>query len=271
MTVSVANKLVSLRKKNGLSQEELAEQLGISRQAISKWERAEASPDTDNLVLLARLYGISLDALLLDADSAAEDVEQAAKSQSEPEPADSEAEGDQPKNEHVHISWDGIHIKDEDSEVHIDRNGIFVNDKKSDKVEIGDDGIFVNGEHVDPDFDFDDKAERTPEEKQRRKTLKKLENISVFVMLALYLLIGVFLNLWHPGWILILAIPVVTSIFEAIRKRNAHKFVYPVLAIVAYLLMGFCGNLWHPGWVVFLTIPLFYAIVPGKKSHKHDD
>ena len=44
MTVSVADKLVELRKKSGLSQEELAEKLGVSRQAISKWERAEASP-----------------------------------------------------------------------------------------------------------------------------------------------------------------------------------------------------------------------------------
>ena len=70
MTVSVADKLVELRKKSGLSQEELAEKLGVSRQAISKWERAVASPDTDNLIMLARLYGISLDELLLDRAAA---------------------------------------------------------------------------------------------------------------------------------------------------------------------------------------------------------
>ena len=64
MNIEIANRLVKLRKENGLSQEELAAKIGISRQAVSKWERAEASPDTDNLILLARLYGISLDALL---------------------------------------------------------------------------------------------------------------------------------------------------------------------------------------------------------------
>ena len=64
MNIEIANRLVNLRKGNNLSQEALAEKLGISRQAVSKWERAEASPDTDNLILLSRLYGISLDELL---------------------------------------------------------------------------------------------------------------------------------------------------------------------------------------------------------------
>ncbi len=64
MNVETANRLQMLRKKNNLSQEELAERIGISRQAVSKWERAEASPDTDNLILLAKLYGVTLDELL---------------------------------------------------------------------------------------------------------------------------------------------------------------------------------------------------------------
>ena len=58
MTLETANRLYELRKKNGLSQEELASKLGLSRQAVSKWERAEASPDTDNLVELAKLYNV---------------------------------------------------------------------------------------------------------------------------------------------------------------------------------------------------------------------
>lgn len=64
MNLEIASRLVQLRKQHNLSQEELAEKLGISRQAVSKWERAEASPDTDNLISLARLYNISLDDLL---------------------------------------------------------------------------------------------------------------------------------------------------------------------------------------------------------------
>ena len=64
MNIEIANRLLELRKKNGYSQEELANKLGISRQSVSKWERAEASPDTDNLILLAKIYNVSLDELL---------------------------------------------------------------------------------------------------------------------------------------------------------------------------------------------------------------
>ncbi|MEX1376310.1 MAG: helix-turn-helix transcriptional regulator [Eubacteriales bacterium] len=64
MNVEVANKLVKLRKSHGFSQEDLAEQLGVSRQAVSKWERAEASPDTENLITLSKIYSISIDDIL---------------------------------------------------------------------------------------------------------------------------------------------------------------------------------------------------------------
>ena len=65
MNLIMAERFSQLRKKAGFSQEELAAKLGISRQAVSKWERAESSPDTDNLIALSRLYGSSLDELLL--------------------------------------------------------------------------------------------------------------------------------------------------------------------------------------------------------------
>ena len=64
MNIEIANRLAKLRKEKGYSQEELAEKLGLSRQAVSKWDRAESSPDTDNLICLAKLYNVSLDELL---------------------------------------------------------------------------------------------------------------------------------------------------------------------------------------------------------------
>lgn len=74
MNVEIAQRLAELRRTKGYSQESLAHELGLSRQAVSKWERAESSPDTENLIALARLYGVSLDDLLrVDAD-VAEDI-----------------------------------------------------------------------------------------------------------------------------------------------------------------------------------------------------
>lgn len=64
MNIAFANRLIEFRKNKGLSQEELAEKLGVSRQAVSKWERAESSPEVDNLILLSRIYGIGVDELL---------------------------------------------------------------------------------------------------------------------------------------------------------------------------------------------------------------
>ncbi|MDO4568711.1 MAG: helix-turn-helix transcriptional regulator, partial [Clostridia bacterium] len=64
MNIKFADRLVALRKAHGLSQEEIASRIGVSRQAVSKWERAEASPDTYNLVMLSNVYGITLDELI---------------------------------------------------------------------------------------------------------------------------------------------------------------------------------------------------------------
>ncbi|WP_139652094.1 helix-turn-helix transcriptional regulator [Raoultibacter phocaeensis] len=74
MNVEIAERLAARRKEAGLSQEGLAEKLGVSRQAVSKWERSESSPDTDNLIALAKLYGVSLDDLLYVDGSIEEDV-----------------------------------------------------------------------------------------------------------------------------------------------------------------------------------------------------
>lgn len=73
MTIEIANRLVELRRNKGLSQEELAEKLGISRQAVSKWERAESSPDIDNIIMLSRLYGVSVDELVCNENETSMD------------------------------------------------------------------------------------------------------------------------------------------------------------------------------------------------------
>ena len=62
--MSFADKLQSERRKNGLTQEDLAEAMGVSRQAVSKWEQGEGWPEAEKLLALADRFGVSLDYLM---------------------------------------------------------------------------------------------------------------------------------------------------------------------------------------------------------------
>ena len=64
--MTFGEKLQELRKARGWSQEELAGQIHVSRQALSKWESGGAVPDTENIIALSRLFGVTTDYLLLD-------------------------------------------------------------------------------------------------------------------------------------------------------------------------------------------------------------
>ena len=63
--MSIGGKLYDLRKKKGLSQEEVADKLNVSRQTVSKWETDQSMPDFDKIVPICELYSITTDELLL--------------------------------------------------------------------------------------------------------------------------------------------------------------------------------------------------------------
>ena len=65
--MNVSEKIRTLRKSKGMSQEELAGQVNISRQAVSRWENGTALPDADNIVQLSKLFGVTTDYLLMDS------------------------------------------------------------------------------------------------------------------------------------------------------------------------------------------------------------
>ena len=253
MNIETANRLYQYRKSMGISQEELASRIGVSRQAVSKWERAEASPDTDNLIELAKVYGVSLDVLLQgeSADAQAEADEQEAQADS------AEASAERPRGfnidnegDHVHIGWDGIHVSDRHgTKVDLDpKHGIFVNENGEQKVYTDEDG------HVHKSDDI--KAQ------ERRGGKFWLSACYPVLVTIAYLLFGSF-NIcggWAFGWIIFLTIPLYYSLIEAISKRDPKLFAYPVFAVIAFLILGFVWNLWHPGWVLFVTIPVYYAI-----------
>ncbi len=237
MNIEIANKLLKLRKEKGLSQEALAQELGISRQAVSKWERAEASPDTDNLIELAKLYDISLDELLLHEPTSKEEQEESEESK-EDEPS-----------KYVHIGFDGIHVKEEDGDqVHVSWKGIHVQEKDGNKVDIDSDGVYVNGHQYDKD-DWDD-----------FKHHHRYDFPFGTIVFLGYLIYGCLTGFWHPTWVILFIIPLFGTFITALKKRRFSHFAYPILVIMIFLWLGFDQSLWHPTWILFLTIPCYYAI-----------
>lgn len=67
--MNIDERLQELRKKAGYSQEQVAEILGISRQAISKWESGQGNPEIDNIIKLTEIYHVSTDYILLGQES----------------------------------------------------------------------------------------------------------------------------------------------------------------------------------------------------------
>ena len=67
--MTLAEKILSLRTERGMSQDDLAEKLEVSRQSVSKWETAQSTPDLDKIIRLADLFGVSVDELVRDGEA----------------------------------------------------------------------------------------------------------------------------------------------------------------------------------------------------------
>ena len=249
MTIEIADRLVKLRKKYGYSQEELADKLGLSRQAVSKWERAEASPDTDNLICLAKLYGVSLDELL----ATDEDVDTIVKEQ-----VKEEKKEDNSSETTVEKGRDRVVINDD---------GIFVQDKKGKKVTINDDGVTC----YDQDGKIVKKVGKKPD--KAMAVIGAIEGVLFLLVITAYLLLGILLNMWQSAWCLVFVPEIICSTARAIRKKNAQQFNVTFLACFAFFFvcmvlpdpaLGILPEdtlLWNPMWVVFLLIPIYHSIV----------
>lgn len=269
MNIEIANRLCNLRKEHNMSQEQLAEKIGVSRQAVSKWERGEASPDTDNLIALAQIYNVSIDEILTGKSGNVVKEEQAdsggdntSYNESTEKTAEHNSERENFKKARVSFK-NGIHVDDGDDHVHVGWNGVHVDDSEGNHVHVGWNGIHVseNGEekvYTDEDGQVFYKHE---EECHQSALTIILKNVCIPVVAVIAFLVwGFCYNGWAVAWLVFLALPVYYSLIEAIEKRKPSKFSFPVLAVIVYIALGLCFNLWHPGWVIFLTIPVFYGI-----------
>ena len=247
--INLGNNLYSLRKKSGLSQEEFAEKLHISRQAVSKWERGEAFPDTENLIEIAEFYGVTIDELVkgtVSSDGGCAD---------EDAPHESEEEKDG-KEKRVIINLGGLSVTvDKDGakeKVSVSTDGIEVFDgEDGERISIGTDGIKIvsdkkkkHGVSVNTNLHFD---------------LKNLPY--VLIVTVAYLLLGFLVpDGWAVWWTLFITIPVYYTLVTCIKVKRFSPFAYPVLCAFVYCLCGMLTSVWHPTWIIFLSIPFYYWI-----------
>lgn len=233
MNLEIANRLTALRKKNGFSQEELAEKIGVSRQAVSKWERGESSPDTDNLILLSRLYQVSLDDILSTGIST-EELTEAVRQQST--------------------------IPAESILTPVVLPGPEPEARSSYKTETKPDTSLVYVSQTEPESAHTQNENRYHGRREDSELHLNLNAAYPILMTGLFICLGIFLNLWHPAWMVFLSIPLYYC-------RHFLDALVPIAIPILYLILGFVFNFWHPGWIMFFLIPLYYCIGGSAKTH----
>ena len=294
MDLAMAQRLVNRRKAAGLSQEALAAQLGVSRQAVSKWERSESSPDTDNLIALAALYGVSLDELLYGEAAGDSDTEASDEAEETEDTTDKDCHGDKPlvdislahgihvidpdKGEEVHVGWNGIHVTNDrkGEEVHVGPDGVHVDTLEDDghSVHTNADGtVTIDGETFSSWKEAHDKLDHHG--KHFHTKLGRAWNKFPFpALVALaYLVLGIACGTWDMGLFLVFLIPVYYAIGDFIDRRLLSKLigsVYPAAATAWFLYMWLCLGQPHPAWVILVTIPVVGALMHWcRKQWKH--
>ena len=232
MTIELANRLAELRKLKGLSQEELADKLQVSRQAISKWERGEASPDTDNLIELAKIYDVSLDELVGLSSNKENKKEEK---------------------------------KDAKEGVVIDDNGIHITDDEGNKVEVSEGKVHLYDE------DGKEVVKKGPSKEQRFLVLIS-SVVTLTVVIAYLLLgsiLDLWAKAWVL-FLLVVIVPSIFEAFVK-HKPQKFSYAVFIAFIYLLLNVWILENpLWHPLWVLFITIPVFYAVMTFIK-HRNDD
>lgn len=210
--------LYSLRKSRGLSQDEFAESLGVSRQAVSKWERNEAYPDTENLIAIAKFFDVKIDDLIntsintdesitTDTSSISARATECSENDSDDEDDDEEDQESNPKSAASYI-WDSVPFAIIATIAYL-IIGFFVERG----WEIGW-TIFLL---VPVYYSVTDCI--------RQKSFSNF-NYPVFVTF-IFLLFGMLYIIWHPLWIIYLTIPVyypiASAIDRAIRNKKQNK------------------------------------------------
>lgn len=261
------NNLIRLRKEKGLSQEELADKLSVSRQAVSKWERGEALPDTDNLIRLAKLYNVSIDEIVGYSPDKEDYAATDSVNQNEASADNGQANDEHTDNTGNAESSDGFSDKKKKSKNEYDE---FLSHGGENKEFYTKDGKHVRFESDgnqkrivisdDDDDDDDDDVDCDDYPKRRTRLTDILDGVYIILTIIAFFVWGSVFDGWKIAWTLFITVPIFTSIVSCVRKKRVGKFNFPCFVVFIYLLFGMIFNIWHPLWVIFLLIPAFYPI-----------
>lgn len=278
MNIEIANRLVNLRKENGLSQEQLAEKIGVSRQAVSKWERSEASPDTDNIILLARLYNVSLDELLRTEDeipvrTEASDEEYETGTAEKTASVEDDDNAIEENNEPFHLPEADIETAESVSEskeepqpeasdntANSDPQAVASSEKiqlksainkwwKDLNLHVGFDGIYTTDDMSGEEY------------KKWNGERSKFAIAAITVTIAL---LAVFTCLepynWLDYFLFSAPLPIIAcSLESAVKSRNPARFAYPVLVLEIFMFILYVGYD-QLSLMLWLTVPIYYWI-----------
>lgn len=207
--ISLGERIIELRKSNNLSQEMLADKVGVSRQAISKWERNEATPDIYNAKAVADVFGISVD-VLLHGDNDSGTIYKREDIRSKAQLGITISVGLYilsafsllilPFSTEVNVFIFGVAIVI--ATVLIIYSSLLYDKFK--RINAIDEGDAFTSSSTSPEA-------------------RKVGNLTAAVCMstiAIYLYLGFVHHLWHPGWLVFALIPVSTMIFGAVFSKK---------------------------------------------------
>lgn len=289
MNVEIAQRLAELRREKGYSQEELAERLGLSRQAVSKWERAESSPDTGNLVALAKLYGVTLDELLRFEEDLEDDIRYEAQDRTVSAEAKAQAAAEKASVAAAQAAAAAAQAQAAQSAAAVQAQQTASAASSAD-----------HARPVDPTTSHAAAQAAQPHPGSQAPGFPPPTGapLPYYTMPAQPSVPGaagqppapgvpgqqyasgaapqpnpgqypVGSREWEDAYVE-REMRNATAEVNGSGKGSWTSFPYPILCVIVFLLAGFFWGIWHPAWIVFLTIPIYYYIAHVIDTDPHN-
>ncbi len=241
--MAFCDNLQFLRKRDGITQEELAERLSVSRQSVSKWETGDSYPETDKIISLCRMFGVSMDALVMG------DVASGINSSADTE-KDGAGKRDGGNDGSVNGDGENGSARGNDGEEAAEKDIFYMTPEEAEKVE-----------------KFSDLPERVKKASKRVVIGHAVNSVLFACAMVAFFCLGAILNLWHPAWLLFPLCFSVCAFTDKIFACKKDGTVAPLgkrilkgfsssvwlFAVTVYLFIGIMYSLWHPGWVIFVA------------------